>query len=78
MEVNWSNPPARPGGPGRPRKYVELIEELQKHPGQWALVLTDVTKHMACTFRNNGCQTMTRQSPNDPKLSNIWARWPEE
>ena len=77
-EIEWVDAP-----PPDVRKIgfrTKVIERLKEKPGQWALVETDVRNTRAASYRNKGCEAVSRKRDvhKGTDRSDIYARWPEE
>lgn len=54
-----------------------IVAELQKRPGQWAIVERGVTSGaLTKQWKQLGCEAVSRKDPTGSGL-NIYARWPE-
>ena len=75
VEIIWQDPP-----PSISTEKAEVIAELQKHPGRWALVQQDKSSSSsAAPWQKIGCQAKAhRKNPGEkvPKYD-VYARWPE-
>jgi hypothetical protein len=79
--IKQSDPPPmkRKTGP-RGSKYDPVIEELKTNPGEWFLVVEDVTTTTSRVFKQKGCKTTTRMHEGSakPNRVDVWAMWPGE
>lgn len=75
VEIIWKEPP-----PSISSEKAEVIAELQKQPGRWALVQQDKSSSgSAAPWQKIGCQARAhRKNPGEkvPKYD-VYARWPE-
>lgn len=75
VEIIWKEPP-----PSISSEKAEVIAELQKQPGRWALVQQDKSSSSsAAPWQKIGCQAKAhRKNPGEkvPKYD-VYARWPE-
>lgn len=79
VELNWQEPPSRSK---RGQSYESIIEELKKHPGQWALITSELRSSAApAAFRQAGCEATTRRNKDKAKDGaktwSVWARYPD-
>ena len=76
VEMIWEEP-----APRRVRtKKTPIVEELQKHPGRWALVVSQAkSSSAAVSWRTLGCEATPRPSKSGNKGEyDVYARWPEK
>lgn len=75
VEIIWREPP-----PSISSEKAEVLAELQKNPGRWALVQQDKSSSgSAAPWQKIGCQARAhRKNPGEkvPKYD-VYARWPE-
>lgn len=75
VEIIWKEPP-----PSISNEKAEVIAELQKQPGRWALVQQDKSSSSsAAPWQKIGCQAKAhRKNPGEkvPKYD-VYAGWPE-
>lgn len=78
--MKWKKPPQTTSGRGLSRQIEADIAELQKHPGEWALVREAAkSPEPARTYRSRGCHAVShRLSGTRPYRFEIYARWPED
>lgn len=72
-EIVWKEPPPRTYR-GKAGRWVAVAAELRAHPGEWALVATDVTPNLAQTLKRHGLETAVRGIRNK-KAAEVYARW---
>ena len=72
VEMKWKNPPSRSS---RGTQYDEIIEELKKHPGRWALISEDwKTSGPPSRFKKAGCEATCRAN-KESKTWSLYARY---
>lgn len=72
VEIKWQNPPSRSS---RGTQYDEIIEELKKNPGRWALVSEDwKTSGPPSPFKKAGCEATCRANKSS-KTWSLYARY---
>lgn len=54
VNLNFSEPPARRGGKGRPSKYLPVLEALRQHPGKFAKLAENVRNTSIATAIKKG------------------------
>lgn len=73
VEIKWQNPPSRSR---LGTQYEEIIDELKKNPGRWALITeTWKTSGPPAAFKNADCQATCRAN-KDTKTWSLYARYP--
>lgn len=78
VEMIWKEPP-----PAISSEKAEILTELQKHPGRWALVQARYKSTSATApWKKLGCEAVYRRSETTETGSkspdyDIYARWPE-
>ena len=76
VEIKWQNPPSRSS---LGTMYDEIVEELKKNPGRWALVSEDwKTSAPPAALRKAGCESTCRAN-KDAKVKSwrLYARFPD-
>lgn len=77
VEIVWQDPPAR--NKDSKYQYQQIIDELKKNPGRWALVVPEWSTSVAPSpLKKAGCETTTRFNGKDAKTWSVYARWPEK
>jgi hypothetical protein len=70
--IRWETPP-----PKIADHITKILEELKKHPGEWALIQEHSRSTSAPSqWRKFGCEAESRSNPDGSYR--IYARWPEK
>ena len=75
VEIIWREPP-----PSISSEKAEVLAELQKNPGRWALVQQDKSSSgSAAPWQRIGCQARAhRKNPGEMvRKYDVYARWPD-
>lgn len=70
--------PMPTGKTARANSVDSVTQKLKAEPNRFALVEEGAhSRGCATKWRNRGCETRTFASEVDPKLYDVYARWPE-
>lgn len=77
MSVNWQDPPPTKAGRSASKHRRDLIAELKKHPGRWALGEERAARSSGVSnWKKLGCEATSR-TRDDGEGYDIYVRWPE-
>ena len=71
--VTWQEPPQKRGPIARAREVDAEIVELQKRPGEWALMLAGVNASRRDAYISRGAEVRLAAAERG---FDIYARWP--